>query len=626
MENETLGVADRILQTVLQYRDHAVHNRPGVVRTDASTPVGVRWDPVTTREEEGGRKGVFLLTQTGRRGRPTETRIGHLSSDGKVRDSRTVVGRFQSPGIFPEVVAWVYQQIAEVWKLDNEFAARWASYAFNQEKNKDMRVILAAFMLVQSRKGDPVREGGKVIFFDEDYRDVGEAMALLSPKDAAYFDPKLLLRVGEVLSVPAVAAINRDLGFGRSARKAPLGRWPKVVEKYLRHRETNPRMLEGQVKAGFRSTLIQLARKVGYKPESPKFFEILRWKQTQSEDGRRAMAIGQALTKADSWDDLTEEQICERIEAEKPNFKRIVGRLPSSTGLTRAIMAAAIEAGALSNKDLIIATPTLEDLGLLEVQTIRERWETAGREADDQRARNIARNVQARELRDKLEESADTVVQNAVEEQVRGLVVYVLVDISGSMEGAIEEAKRYLSKFVHAFPPDKLHVVVFNTVAREVNIPHRSEAGVNAAFRGIRAGGGTSYGSGVRRLQDHKPAADEDALLIFVGDEQQGGNFADQVRASGLNPVAFGLVRVVSAGWGDSGEVVRVTAARLGIPCFQLDNRILSGDDPYAIPQMLRNLVASTPVGQNTVRAIPRVTLAEQILQTNLLTKPAWAA
>ena len=94
MENERLGVADRILQTVLQYKEHCHHGRPGVVRTDASTPVGVRWDPVTTREEEGGRKGVFLVTKTGRRGRPTETRIGHLSSDGKVRDSRTVVGRF----------------------------------------------------------------------------------------------------------------------------------------------------------------------------------------------------------------------------------------------------------------------------------------------------------------------------------------------------------------------------------------------------------------------------------------------------------------------------------------------------------------------------------------------------
>jgi hypothetical protein len=233
--------------------------------------------------------------------------------------------------------------------------------------------------------------------------------------------------------------------------------------------------------------------------------------------------------------------------------------------------------------------------------------------------------VQARELREKLEESADTAVQKAVEEQVRGLMVYVMVDTSGSMDGAIEEAKRYLGKFVHAFPPDKLHVAVFSTVAREVTIRHRSEAGVNAAFRGIRAGGGTSYGSAVRRLQDHKPAEDEDALFIFVGDEQQRGDFADCVRASGLNPVAFGMVKVVG-GWAGSGEVVQVTASRLGIPYFQLDNRILSGDDPYAIPQMLRNLVASTPVGQSAVRAIPRVTLAEQILQTKLLAKPAWAA
>jgi hypothetical protein len=234
--------------------------------------------------------------------------------------------------------------------------------------------------------------------------------------------------------------------------------------------------------------------------------------------------------------------------------------------------------------------------------------------------------VQARELREKLEETADVVIQKAVEEQVRGLVVYVAVDISGSMEGAIEEAKRYLSKFVHAFPPDKLHVVIFNTVAREIVIRHRSEAGVTAAFRGIRAGGGTSYGSAVTRFSAHKPAEDEDALFIFVGDEQEYRNFSGRVQDSGLNPVAFGLVRVVAPGWPDDGRVVRATADQLGIPCFQLDKRMFDDQDPYAIPQILRDLIAATPVGQSAVRAVPRVTLAEQILSTDLLAKPAWAA
>ena len=73
-----------------------------------------------------------------------------------------------------EVAQWMYSQVAEVWKMDNEFAARWASYQFGQEI-RDMKVILAAFMLVQSRKGEPSTTNGKLEFYDDDYRDIGEA-------------------------------------------------------------------------------------------------------------------------------------------------------------------------------------------------------------------------------------------------------------------------------------------------------------------------------------------------------------------------------------------------------------------------------------------------------------------
>jgi len=41
------------------------------------------------------------------------------------------------------------------------------------------------------------------------------------------------------------------------------------------------------------------------------------------------------------------------------------------------VVAAAMEAGSLSDKDLVIMTPTLEELGLLSVAPIRERWTKA---------------------------------------------------------------------------------------------------------------------------------------------------------------------------------------------------------------------------------------------------------
>jgi len=628
---EKLGPAEKILQSLLAYNDHLYHGRTGVVAPDARTAVGVRWEPVTYKLENG-EKVVYLVSKIGRK--QNKTRKGILRADNKVIEGGREVGEYRQAGLFPEVAAWMYKQIAEVWKLDNEFAARWASYAFGQE-HKDLKVVLAAFMLVQSRKGDPILDGGKVAFHDEDYRDIGEAMMLIHRKDDKGLNPKLLLRIHELLTLPGIAAINRELGFGNSARRPFLGRWTKAAEKWLQFREENPRALEGLVKAGFKGTVQDLARRVGYKPTSPKFFEVLRWKQAQAKDGRREIMIGAALAAAESWENMTEQQICEKIVKEKPNWKRVVGLLPSKTGVTRAIMTAAIESGSLSDKDLIIVTPTLEELGLLEVKDVKDKWNLAIKSANDMRAANIAKNVRTQAVKEQLVEAADTAVKKAVAEVTKNLRVYIIVDISGSMGTTIEMAKAIAAKFIQGFPPDRVHVAVFNTTGREVQIKHASQAGVENAFKGIVASGGTDYGAGVRALQHHKLKADEDALFFFIGDEE-APTFEEAVRASGINPLAFGFLKTTATGGGAAWRVatygadrnvgVRDTAAKLNIPCFMVDPDTFN--DVYAIPRTIKALVEATPVRPATggaVPATPRVTLVDTILKTELLTKPQWA-
>ena len=615
MERESLGPAETILQTLLTYSDHMVHNRPGMLTPDDRAVTKVRWIPVTHREEES-QKVVYQLRSV--RNRTTRTRVGVLEDDGRIIHNGRVVGTYQRPGLFQEVATWIYGQIAEVWQLDNEFAARWASYAYEQD-HRDLKVALAAFMLVQSRKGDPVREGDQVLFHDEDFRDVGEAMVLLYDKSKKNLNPKMVLRVHELLSLEPVAAINRALGFGRSARAPFYGRWPKAVEKWLSYREDNLQLLDGLVKAGFRTTVMELARRARYKPKTEQFFQRLRWKQKQSKEGHRDLAIGQNVAAAETWDDLNEQQICEIIERDKPGYKRIVGMLPKSVGLTRAILGAAMEAGSLSDKDLVILTPTLEALGMLEIREFKARWQMAVQAAEDMRAANIAKRVKSQAAKEQLEEAADDALKSAVEEVVRNIRVYFMVDISGSMTDAIESAKAYVAKFLQAFPPERVHVSVFNTTGREVNIKHASAAGVTHAFRGIKAGGGTDYGAGVRVLSDYQPEADEDVLFVFVGDEQ-ASPFDTVVQNSNLRPMAFGLVQVASS-WG-VGNCVQTTAARLGIPCFMIEAETF--DDPYAIPRTVRDLVASTPVGQ-MAEGKNREPLIERIMKTELLKKPAWA-
>ena len=630
---EQLGPAERIIQTMLAFSDHMIHNRPGIVSRDPGAVTGVKWEPVTHKVEDG-QKVVYKLVQqrTGQRGRKPKTeqvRVGLLGEDGQVRSGAVTYGRYQPAGFFQEVAAWMYRQVAEVWKLDNEFAARWASYVFEQD-HKDMKVVLAAFMLCQNRKGDPQLVDGKFAFKDADFRDVGEAMALILRKDGKSLSPKLILRIYELLSLPEVAAINRELKFTSSQRRPFYGRWPAAVTKWLEFRERNPALLEGLVKAGFRTTVMDLVAAVahaggGFKPTTPRFFQLLRWKQKQAKEGHRTLAIGEVVEAAESWEGLTEAEVCERIEKTKPNWKRIVSLVPTTVGVTRAVMAAAIDAGCLSDKDLIIATPTIEELGLLEVAAVKARWTAAVKNAEDMRTANIARNVKAKETRETLETAAEVATQKAVETVTKDIEVYVVVDVSGSMEGAIEAAKSYVSKLVPAFPLDRIHMSTFSTAGVDRPIRHASAQGVETALRGITAAGGTDYGAGVKvLLQKYRPKDGADVLFIFFGDED-AGPFMHAFRETRVTPMAFGFVKVMGR-LSKPNDAVRRTAAELGIPCFMIDERTFA--DPYAIPRTIRTLVAATPVQQKAtpIPTAPRLTLVEQILKTDLLVKPAWAA
>lgn len=625
---EALGPAEQIIQALTTGLDHMVHNRPGLV-TKAGNGPGVKWEPCTWKQE-GNEKVVYRLGPKGKgKGKALANlgRVGVLGEDGMVRQGDVVQGEYRRPGdrnkLFPEIAVHLYSKVAEIWKADNEFAARWASFAFAQA-NRDLKVILAAFMLVQNRSGAPVVEDGEVLFHDEDYRSVGEAMFLHRGAGDAQMEPKLLLRVGDVLRLDGVAQINRELGFGKSGRRPAMGRYEKAVEKWLRFRERNPKMLEGLVKSGQSGTVKALSRRVHYKPETPKFFEILGWSQKANE--HRTIAIGEKFEGAVTFEGLSEKEICKRIVQEKIGYKRLVGLMPKGQEMTAAIMAACIEAGSLSNRDLIILTPTLEALGLLNVEPFKSRWVEATKQAEDQRAANIARNVQSKEVREGLTDAADKATAKALEQVTRGLRVYCMVDKSGSMQDSLAKAQDMLSKFLGGFPLDKLHVSVFNTQGTEVTIKAPKKAAVTQAFKGHGASGGTRYASGLAVLQHHRPAEDEDVLMFWVGDSggEVGYNLADYIRRSTLNPVAFGFLKVP----GQHGRTVEDAAVDLGIPCFTLEPEMFETDDPYAVTRLLRDLIAATPVvkAAGGGARVQRVTLIEQILKTPLLQVPAWAA
>lgn len=566
-----LGPAERLLDLVLNTSAHLWHNRPGL-------DVGGVWHP---------RKGTKLR------------------------------GAAVSPGLFVPAAAVLYGKLLDIYLLNPTLAAHFASYALTQTEWRDLKVACAALMLVQKHAGQPIKdERGEVAFHDDDLRQIGEAMLLFyDRKSTKMMTPKSVLRVGELLETPAIAELNRAAGFGDpAATGAPLGRWAKAAAKWIAFREKNPRMLSGLVKAGYKETIKKLARKVGYKPETQAFFEILGWKQKQSEGGHREVGLSDLkLEKRGKFDDLSEAEICEAVVEQKLSYKEVVGRLPKDLGLTPAIMAALLPS--LSDRDLRVMTPTLEELGLMTDASIRARWEEAIQKSTDQRSLNVAKNVKNKELRDKLEEAADVAVKKAAEDaNADDVHVMFLIDKSGSMQGAIEQSKEALSRILAGFSLDRVHIATFDTMGTVLKPKAASRAAVQHMLTGINASGGTMHSAAVQAIGRSGvvvPATSR-LLVVIVGDEagEAGSTFAGSFASFGYKPGAFALLVNVSA---VRGQTVRDAARTLGIGLAEI--QIEQFDDPYQVPRVIRALL-DTPALGPAVRATAWV---DKVMGTALL-------
>lgn len=572
MRVEQQGAAERLLSVVLNSGAHLWHNRPGV-------EVGGIWFPANGRQQ----------------------------------------GQRVRPGLFVPAATDLYGSLLEIYELDGELMARFASYALTETEWRDLKVCCAALMLVQPRSGQPVRdEDGSVAFHDDDYRAIGEAMVLgYRQGSARMMTPKSVLRVARLLETPGIAELNRIAGFADPAgRKPPLGRWPKAARQWLAYRERNLPLLEGLVKAGYKETIKQIARKSGYRPDSQRFYEVLGWPQKQARAGHRKVGLEELkVRRQERFDGLGEKAVCERIAAGRLSFKEVVGRLPAGMGLTPAIMAALLPS--LSDRELRMLTPTLEGLGLLADEQIRSRWERAVRSATDQRALNIARNVQNRELRERLEEAADSAARTAVAEATGDDVeVMFLIDKSGSMEKAIEQSKEALVRILAGFPLDRLHIAAFDTMGRVLRPKAANRVAVQHMLSGVNAWGGTVHGAALHAL--HRAGvripAERRLIVIVVGDEdgEQGETLSAVFSLVGYHPAAIALIVNVAH---YRGHTVRDAAAALRVPFSEV--AVEQFDDPYQVTRVLTALLEA-PV-------LPYASTAgwlDKVLATPLLDKP----
>ena len=87
----------------------------------------------------------------------------------------------------------------------------------------------------------------------------------------------------------------------------------------------------------------------------------------------------------------------------------------------------------------------------------------------------------------------------AVEEATKDADLHImfLIDVSASMQGAIELSKEALSMIVQGFPEEKLHISCFNTVGYLMQPKHYSAKGIRHMLKAVMASGGTMYSAGV---------------------------------------------------------------------------------------------------------------------------------
>lgn len=576
------GPAEKLLDLVLSSSAHLWHNRPGL-------DIGGTW-----HAKRGAKKDVLD------RGTPVK------------------------PGLHVPAAERLYARLLDIFRLNAELAARFSSYALTQTEWRDLKVACTALMLVQPHAGQPIKDDdGSVSFYDDDYRATGEAMILFyEKKSTKMLTPKSVLRVAELLENPTIAELNKIAGFSEAgSKKAPLGRWKRAAQRWLAIREKNLPMLQGLVKAGYKETIKNLARKSGYKPDSQAFFEVLGWKQKQASGGHRSVGMsGLVLQKRDRFDGVSEAEICEAIVEQKLSYKDVVGRLPKDVGLTPAIMVCVLPS--LSDRDLRMLTPTLEELGLMTEPEIRKRWEKAIAESTDQRTLQIAKNVRSKVLKDKLEEASDNAAKKAVKEATaeQPVDVMFLIDKSGSMEGAIDKSKEALSRILAGFPQERVHIASFDTVGTVLKPKAPSRAAVQHMLGSIKAGGGTIHASAIRALHQSgsRVPADSKLIVIVVGDEagEDGAQLARAFGEYGYAPAAIAVMVNVAAGRGRS---IQDCARALGVPFTDVD--IDQFEDPYQVPRVLRALLEAPKLGAGTIGA--QVGWLEKVIATPILQLPS---
>lgn len=464
---------------------------------------------------------------------------------------------------------------------DPLFLAHMTSYTFKKLDSKDLKVVSAFMNSLSDADGTPFSAGSE--YKKPNWRIVSQAAFL-------ELDPKLALRV--------LKLANKKMPLGAKGNGTHFSKHLKTAaKKYLRFRESNPRILEGIKKAGLGNTLKSIYRIARIAP-SPEACQILRWKQKPGFPGSGVEILKSKM----DFSGMTDLQIAQKIRTEKFKPQAVLGALPDK--LSPVVAAAILEQ--CSGDQAVVLTSMFEEQGLLKHKEVKALYEDKIKTA-----KNALDRVER--IKKELDEGTQAILKEskaAVRKEQVGDIgkVYLHIDISGSMQQSIDIAKNKGSIIAECVknPGENFFWGLFNGQGYELKKPDKFvQDAFHSLLYGVNSNGSTNCLSLFKRARDL--GCDTD-FYITDGAHTDGNALAmlQMAKSQGI-PMPKTVVIVKC---GHYHTVLEDAFKAIGIPVSVIDEKQLS--ESALVTQAIRSAVVGA------------VAMVDEILNTPLLTLPKW--
>ena len=465
-------------------------------------------------------------------------------------------------------------------KEDPIFMAHLTAWA-SKKDSKDLQVLSVYFNALSDADGQPYFEGATA---------TKPNLRLVSDAVIQSMSPHIALRVLEL----------SRLKFGVKGKLDEAAHYPthlkNAFRKYILYRESNLQMLKGIKSAGLANKMTQMYRLLHMTPTN-EAASILGWKQ------RNRTILMDVLT----FENKSTTEIVKIIKDKKLSPTVAIPALGDIT--INAKIAKALLENCTGNQAVILQN-LFRSRGFLEIPEIAklfvDKVSTATTAID--RIDTLSKNVVGEE-KEKLSE-----IRSKKRKEVVGNIgkVFIHIDTSGSMQGAIAYAKEYGSIFAECItdPEKNFAWGNYEGVGYRLKLPTKfTKEGFHESLYGVRAGGSTDCLALYEEAR--KFGADVDIHITDQG--HTNGNMLTRLENYHRNhpsvPKPRAIIVVDFGGHGDNGEVA-TTFRQLNVPVVVVK------------PTSLTESALVAQAVQTAIRG--QVSIIDEILETELPSLPRW--